>query len=207
MTRHARISARWARPSASSCEAAGKKAIPYIRGHRAGLAGGAEIFCASLATYGGVAMFHMPGHHARSRPGDGPRRNRSPSPRPTWKPPAPRLTDASDRGGGFRQPGLPAPLARARSPAWPSCCKGRQVRKEFWITTSRPIKQIADRMGYTQVIEASGAKFAVDTCCVVAPIKGRFTRPGDRQRQGLLLCRMPRTDSRRSSSPSTRWSS
>ncbi len=29
-------------------------------------------------------------------------------------------------------------------------------------------------MGYTAVIEASGAKFAVDTCCVVAPIKGRF---------------------------------
>ena len=29
-------------------------------------------------------------------------------------------------------------------------------------------------MGYTEVIEASGAKFAVDTCCVVAPIKGRF---------------------------------
>jgi predicted aconitase len=29
-------------------------------------------------------------------------------------------------------------------------------------------------MGYTQVIEASGAKFAADTCCVVAPIRGRF---------------------------------
>ncbi len=33
---------------------------------------------------------------------------------------------------------------------------------------------MADRMGYTQVIEASGAKFAADTCCVVAPIHGRF---------------------------------
>ncbi len=52
--------------------------------------------------------------------------------------------------------------------------QGHRVRSEFWITTARPIKQIADRMGYTQVIEASGAKFAVDTCCVVAPIKGRF---------------------------------
>ena len=52
--------------------------------------------------------------------------------------------------------------------------KGKQVKKEFWITTSRPNKDIADRMGYTQIIEDSGAKFAVDTCCVVAPIKGRF---------------------------------
>jgi predicted aconitase len=52
--------------------------------------------------------------------------------------------------------------------------EGRQVIKEFWITTARPTKQIADQMGYTAAIEASGAKFAVDTCCVVAPIKGRF---------------------------------
>ena len=53
--------------------------------------------------------------------------------------------------------------------------KGQQVKKEFWITTSRPVKGMADCMGYTAVIEAAGAKFATDTCCVVAPIKGRFT--------------------------------
>ena len=29
-------------------------------------------------------------------------------------------------------------------------------------------------MGYTRTIEAAGAKFAADTCCVVAPIQGRF---------------------------------
>ncbi|MBL6966673.1 MAG: DUF521 domain-containing protein, partial [Anaerolineales bacterium] len=51
---------------------------------------------------------------------------------------------------------------------------GKTVTKEFWITTARPTKEIADRMGYTAVIEAAGAKFAADTCCVVAPIKGRF---------------------------------
>jgi predicted aconitase len=52
--------------------------------------------------------------------------------------------------------------------------KGKQVTKEFWITTARPTKKIADMMGYSQLIEDSGAKFATDTCCVVAPIKGRF---------------------------------
>ena len=51
---------------------------------------------------------------------------------------------------------------------------GKRVRREFWVTTARPTKMIADRMGYTRIIEASGAKFAADTCCVVAPIKGRF---------------------------------
>jgi predicted aconitase len=48
------------------------------------------------------------------------------------------------------------------------------VSKEFWITTSRPVREMAERMGYAALIEASGAKFATDTCCVVAPIRGRF---------------------------------
>ena len=51
---------------------------------------------------------------------------------------------------------------------------GRHVRKTFWIATARPTKRIADQMGYTAVIEAAGAVFAVDTCCVVAPIRNRF---------------------------------
>ena len=46
---------------------------------------------------------------------------------------------------------------------------------EFWITTARPIKRIADQLGYTRIIEAAGARFAADTCCVVAPIQGRFS--------------------------------
>jgi predicted aconitase len=36
------------------------------------------------------------------------------------------------------------------------------------------MKRIADEAGYTKTIEDAGAKFAADTCCVVAPIKGRF---------------------------------
>jgi predicted aconitase len=51
---------------------------------------------------------------------------------------------------------------------------GKRVRKEFWITTARPTKFLADRLGLSRIIEDSGAKFAVDTCCVVAPIQGRF---------------------------------
>jgi predicted aconitase len=52
--------------------------------------------------------------------------------------------------------------------------RGKRVTKEFWITTSRAVKLAADRLGFTESIETSGAKFAVDTCCVVAPIRGRF---------------------------------
>jgi predicted aconitase len=52
--------------------------------------------------------------------------------------------------------------------------KDKKVKKTFWITTARPTKQIADLAGYTQIIEEAGAIFATDTCCVVAPIRGRF---------------------------------
>jgi predicted aconitase len=45
---------------------------------------------------------------------------------------------------------------------------------EFWIATSRPMKQLADKRGYTKVIEKAGGKFACDTCMAVAPLKGRF---------------------------------
>ena len=45
---------------------------------------------------------------------------------------------------------------------------------EFWVATSRPMKQLADKRGYTQVIEDAGGKFACDTCMAVAPLKGRF---------------------------------
>jgi len=45
---------------------------------------------------------------------------------------------------------------------------------EFWVATSRSMKQLADIKGYTAVIERAGGKFACDTCMAVAPVKGRF---------------------------------
>jgi len=52
--------------------------------------------------------------------------------------------------------------------------KGKRVKKELWIGVARPIKVMADRKGYSKVIEESGAKLACDTCHVVSPLKGRF---------------------------------
>jgi hypothetical protein len=51
---------------------------------------------------------------------------------------------------------------------------GKRVKIETWIATARSTKHLSDMMGYTKRIEASGAKFACDTCMVVAPLKGRF---------------------------------
>ncbi|MDI6701724.1 aconitase X catalytic domain-containing protein [Methanothermobacter wolfeii] len=42
---------------------------------------------------------------------------------------------------------------------------------EFWVCTSAAIKSAADRMGYTETIEAAGGMLVSDTCMVVAPVE------------------------------------
>jgi len=67
--------------------------------------------------------------------------------------------------------------------------KGKKVRKELWIGVARPIKRIADEVGYSKIIEESGAKFACDTCHVVAPLKGRFTSIATNSAKGIFYGR------------------
>lgn len=146
--------------------------IPYICGIPGASLEALKSFCASLATYGGVALFHMQGI----------------TPEAALFPPPANVIEISyleieaaiktlndpNAAVDFVSLGCPH-LSIGEIARIAGLLAGRQVHKEFWITTARPTKQIADQMGYTQIIEASGAKFAVDTCCVVAPIKGRFT--------------------------------
>lgn len=49
--------------------------------------------------------------------------------------------------------------------------KGHSLSKPIWIATSRMMKEAADRMGYTDIIEAAGGTILADTCMVVAPIE------------------------------------
>ena len=69
--------------------------------------------------------------------------------------------------------------------------KGKKVAEgtEFWVATSRTAKQLADKRGYTQVIEAAGAKFACDTCMAVAPLKGRFKSLATTSAKGCFYSR------------------
>jgi predicted aconitase len=69
--------------------------------------------------------------------------------------------------------------------------KGRKVAAgtEFWVATSRPMKQLADKRGYTEVIEAAGGKFACDTCMAVAPLKGRFRTVATTSAKGCYYSR------------------
>jgi predicted aconitase len=153
-------------------EGTAQKPICFIRGISQASGNQLKAFCASIATYGGAAMFHMQGItpeaaamqvpeqsiHISQADLDATRRN---------------MSDALPTEVDFVSLGCPH-LSVQEIARLAELLRGKQVRKEFWITTARPTKSIADQMGYSAVIEASGAKFAVDTCCVVAPIKGRF---------------------------------
>ncbi|MFW9828595.1 MAG: aconitase X [Candidatus Thorarchaeota archaeon] len=149
----------------------GKK-IPYIKGISNATVEELKSFCASVATYGGTALFHMEGIT--------PEYNIYPEPRDfvfeIYQEDLNRarleLID-DDIEVDFVSIGCPhASIHEIAMIA--NLLKGKKVQKEFWITTARPTKRIADDAGYSKIIEDAGAKFAADTCCVVAPIKGRF---------------------------------
>jgi predicted aconitase len=147
------------------------KAIPYIRGVESADVDQLKSFCASIATYGGSAMFHMQGITPEAFP---------PPPlayeyitQDDLDQARSSMSDASPLDADFISLGCPHLSIREIAHV-ADLLRGQTVTREFWITTARPTKQIADRRGYTTIIEASGVKFAVDTCCVVAPIGGRF---------------------------------
>jgi len=49
--------------------------------------------------------------------------------------------------------------------------EGKKLKRPIWICTSRMMKEVANRMGYTDRIERAGGKVVADTCMVVAPIE------------------------------------
>ena len=49
--------------------------------------------------------------------------------------------------------------------------KGKHLKKPVWICTSRMMKEAADRMGFTEIIEKAGGNIVADTCMVVSPIE------------------------------------
>jgi predicted aconitase len=150
----------------------GEKPIAYIVGVGQASVENLKSFCASLATYGGAAMFHMPGVT--------PEASAHPAPetcvqitQTDLERAHDEMNDGNSEDADFVSLGCPH-LSVREIARIAELLRGKRVTREFWITTARPTKQIADMMGYTAIIEASGAKFAADTCCVVAPIKGRF---------------------------------
>jgi len=149
-----------------------EKPVAYILGVDQASVENLKSFCASIATYGGAALFHMRGVTPEADRFSAPDESIVITQADLDAAKA-ALTSAVSEEADFVSLGCPH-LTINEIARIAELLKGHKVTKEFWITTARPTKQMADMMGYTRTIEEAGAKFAADTCCVVAPIKGRF---------------------------------
>lgn len=146
---------------------AAKDGIPYFRGIGRATLEELKTLSAALASSGGVAMFHIGGLTPES---DVSVRNVETL--------AFTSKDLEETESSLNEGGAPDLVAIG----CPHCSltelstlaqllAGRQVNRQFWVCCSREVKRQSDRLGYTRLIERSGAKFALDTCMVVAPIE------------------------------------
>ncbi len=155
----------------------GKKAsnnIPYITGIKTADLNELKSFCASVVTYGSKPMFHMEEITPESE---------------KYEPPRETIIitneDIKDAYQSINDDFNEIDLICIGCPH----CSIKEIAKiakllenrkispntEFWVACSRLVKQMADKGGYTKVIEEAGGKFACDTCMAVAPLKGRFS--------------------------------
>jgi predicted aconitase len=169
----------------------GKKAenkIPYITGIKEAEMDELKSFCASVVTYGAQPLFYIKG----ITPGA----DKQPVPQESV------TVDDSDIKSAYDSINDQVTDIELVCVGCPHCSikeiseisellAGKSVAEgtEFWVATSRTAKQLADKRGYTQTIEAAGGKFACDTCMAVAPLKGRFKSLATTSAKGCFYSR------------------
>ncbi len=148
------------------------KEIPYITGIKQATMEQLKSFSASVATYGGVAIFHIEGITP----------NRTTIPEETEIVTQDDLNRArvalDDENAEIDFISVGCPHASIKEIAnIAEMLEGKQVSdgKTVWITTAKPTKDLAIKMGFYDKIEKSGAFLVADACCAVAPLEGRFT--------------------------------
>jgi len=162
--------------------------IPYITGINDVSLDELKSFCASVVTFGSKPLFHMKGITPESE---------------KHQPPKEKIVigDSDIREAyeainddtediDFVCIGCPhASIKEIAEIA--NLLKNRKIspNTEFWVATSRPMKQLADKRGYTRIIEEAGGKFACDTCMAVAPLKGRFRTVATTSAKGCYYSR------------------
>jgi len=171
--------------------AIGRKAenkIAYITGIKEADVDQLKSFCASVVTYGAKPLFYMQGMTPASETVNVPNETIA--------------IDQSDLKNAYDNINDQVSDIDLVCVGCPHCSikeiseiadlvKGKRVseKTEFWVATSRTAKQLADKRGYTQVIEAAGGKFACDTCMAVAPLKGRFKALATTSAKGCFYSR------------------
>ena len=171
--------------------AIGKKAenkISYITGIQSVDLDELKSFCASVVTYGAKPLFYMkgvtPGAELQAQPKE------------TVSIEQADIKDAydniNDQVSDIELVCVGCPHCSINEIAKVAeLIRGKKVAEgtEFWVATSRTVKQLADKRGYTQTIEDAGAKFACDTCMAVAPLKGRFKSLATTSAKGCFYSR------------------
>ncbi len=171
--------------------AIGKKAenrIPYITGIKAADLDELKSFCASVVTYGAKPLFYIKGV--------------TPAAEQQKQPKEAVAIEQADIKNAYDSINDQVSEIELVCVGCPHCSineiarvaelvKGKKVAAgtEFWVATSRTAKQLADKRGYTAVIETAGAKFACDTCMAVAPLKGRFKSLATTSAKGCFYSR------------------
>jgi predicted aconitase len=169
----------------------GKKAenkIPYITGIAEAELDELKSFCASVVTYGAQPLFYMLGI--------------TPGAESQLVPRVIVTVEEADIKSAYDNINDQVTYIELVCVGCPHCSikeiseisqllEGKRVAEgtEFWVATSRTAKQLADKRGYTQTIEAAGAKFACDTCMAVAPLKGRFKSLATTSAKGCFYSR------------------
>ena len=128
-----------------------------------------KSLCASIATYGGTALFHI--HDLTP--------NRTETPTEILTLTRAEIDEAlqalNDEASEVDFVALGCPHCTLDEiKAIAGLLEGRKVTREFWVCTARQTMKDAEKQGYAHTIRAAGAKFACDTCMAVAPLRGRF---------------------------------
>jgi predicted aconitase len=171
--------------------AIGKKAenrIPYITGIKKADLDELKSFCASVVTYGAKPLFYIKGI--------------TPASEQQTQPKESMTVEAADIKNAYDNINDQVTDIELVCVGCPHCSikeiseiteliRGKKVAvgTEFWVATSRSAKQLADKRGYTEVIQAAGGKFACDTCMAVAPLKGRFKSLATTSAKGCFYSR------------------
>ncbi len=144
-----------------------KNGVPYFRGIKDARLEELKTLSAALASSGSVAMFHIAGVTREAKQSPKGTETISFSQRDLAETTA-ALNDVGDPD--FVSVGCPH-CSLDELATISGLLRGRRVTREFWICCSRDVKHQSDERGYSKSIEESGAKFACDTCMVVAPIE------------------------------------
>jgi predicted aconitase len=127
-----------------------------------------KIFGASLATFGGTAMYHI----------------EDVTPEKTEKPKEKIIITKEELEEGRKQLtdndevdfiGIGCPHASIKEiKKLSELLDGKKVKIPLWIFTARVTKELSDQAGYTKIIKNAGGQIVCDTCMAVSPLKGRF---------------------------------